>query len=556
MAGTSVNISFGLVDVEAKQDTTATASEQQSFIDVQDLALEGVSAPKAATLEKNYWKLDGTFRVFPDNPEDTTWGLWSKQMSGEGGSFETPITLTLSFSAYHESIGLTFEFNPHDNSYCNNLNIKWYQGNTLLYDLNFTPDKWNYSCTQTVENYDRIVITFYSMNKPYRYLKVQNIMHGILQEFKEALKSADIYEETDISGLTLSINTLDFVVYSEDDRFNIFNPEGVYTLLQKKQQLTVTGTSNDTMMNMGIFYVDEMEAQSDKLLSISAVDGIGIMDGTSFKGGIYSNKLVSELIEEIMTDAGFGYTLDAALSAKTVSGYIPICSHRQALQYVVFAAGGFVTTARSGAVNIKALPDLSNEPSVTIGRDRKFTGTKVKLRTLVTGVNITAHNYKLNSTAEEICTVNLGIGDNEVTFSEPCADISVSCGTIKESGTNYCIIAASEKMECIVSGKKYTDNTKVAGVKMPNLPAGEKENIIEADCTMVDSSNALQVAQNLFNYYQYRIEQNLSFVMKDENTGALADIETEYGVYRGSIIESMDTSLTGGFVTKAVTIGE
>ena len=45
-------------------------------------------------------------------------------------------------------------------------------------------------------------------------------------------------------------------------------------------------------------------------------------------------------------------------------------------------------------------------------------------------------------------------------------------------------------------------------------------------------------------------------MMKEETVGLLADIETEYGVYRGSVVESMDTDLTGGFVTKAVTVGE
>ena len=45
-------------------------------------------------------------------------------------------------------------------------------------------------------------------------------------------------------------------------------------------------------------------------------------------------------------------------------------------------------------------------------------------------------------------------------------------------------------------------------------------------------------------------------MMQEEQVGLLADIETEYGVYRGSVLESMDTDLTGGFVTKAVTIGE
>ena len=46
---TGVSISFGLVDVTAKQDTTAAMPDRKAFIDPQDLSLEGVYAPKVAT---------------------------------------------------------------------------------------------------------------------------------------------------------------------------------------------------------------------------------------------------------------------------------------------------------------------------------------------------------------------------------------------------------------------------------------------------------------------------------------------------------------------------
>ncbi len=38
----AINITFNLVDVSAKPDTTAEIDDRQSFIDPQDLALEGM----------------------------------------------------------------------------------------------------------------------------------------------------------------------------------------------------------------------------------------------------------------------------------------------------------------------------------------------------------------------------------------------------------------------------------------------------------------------------------------------------------------------------------
>lgn len=557
MGKTSVDISFGLVDVSAKADTTATITDKQFFIDPQDLALEGVYAPKVATMETDYWKLDGTFRVFPDNPEDTSWGIWSQSMSGESGSFDSPITLTLTFSSLHESLGLTFEFNPYDNSYCNSLNIKWYNSSDLLYDLNFEPDNWQYSCMQKVENYNKIVITFYRMNKPNRYLKVQNIMHGVIKDFGGSeLKSATLTEETDLTGLTLSISTLDFALHSKNDEFNIFSPSGVYTLLQKKQQLITTGKKDGELINLGTFYVDEIESESGKMISISTTDAIGIMEGTTFLGDMYNNVTASNIIEEIMNDAGFGYTLDNILSSKRITGHIPICSHREALQYVVFAIGGFVTTSRSGTVNIKAIPDISDTPSVSIGMERKHIGTTVKLREYVTGVDLTEHTYTIDGTASTISTTELSQGLNYITFSSPAIELSASMGTITKSGVNYCVVNSATAGTCTITGKKYADSQKIVSVRLAEIEAGEKENIYTVDCPLINSSNSTELAQHLLDMMQYRIEQSLSFVLDGEAVGNLADIETGYGVYRGSIIESLDTDLVGGFVTKAVVVGE
>ena len=325
--------------------------------------------------------------------------------------------------------------------------------------------------------------------------------------------------------------------------------------MQKKQQLIVSGNNGDTSINFGSFYVDEMESKSDKMLSLSAVDGVGLMDNTTFMGGLYSNYPVGDLVEDIMNSAGFGYTLDSLLAQKAVTGYIPICTSREALQNVVFAIGGFVNTSRSGTVNIKSLPNLQNNSSVTITKDRKFTGTTVKLRSLVTGVDINYHEYSLKSTKEDIVTTNVSIGDNIITFSEPVANVSVNLGTLKESGTNYCIVSSTAAGECKVSGYKYEDSTKTESVRS-EIPAGEKESITTVDCTLIETNGVSSMTQRLLNISQNRIEQDLSMILESEKSGDLVNIETDYETYRGAVVESLDMDLTGGFVTKAVVIGE
>ena len=555
MPKTSATISFGLIDVTAKPDTTVTASDKQSFIDVQDLALDGVCPAPSATLEKDYWKLDGSYEPFPDSPQNTSWGIWSNSMSDENGIFSVPPVIELSFQNVHKTAGLTFEFCPYGNNYCNHMLIQWYLDDAVIKEAEFYPAAWRCEYRCTVEKYNKLIITFYSTNKPYRYLKVQNIQHGINEYFSEdEIETASVLEEVDISALELSVNTLEFRLRTANDDFDIFNPKGLYNLLQKKQQLCVEGYVDGGLINFGYFYLDNWNDDEGET-ELTAQDAIGIMSNTTFKGNIYEGVKALNVIDEIMNDAGFGYSVDSRIGDMKISGWLPICTHREALQQVAFALGAYVDTSRGGMVRIRFGAD--EDVIYNIGMDRKAVGSSATLKEYISGVSITEHSYVLGTTVEEMYKGNLYAGDNEITFSEPSVVTAVSGGTLKESGVNYCIVNMTADGEVIVKGKKYTDNTSVITVNADTVAAGEKENIkTVTDATLINNKNSLYVAQMLLNSYQKRIEQNLSFVLNRETVGSNASVEVYKDYFKNAVITKLETDLVNGFVTKAVVIGE
>lgn len=555
MPKTSATISFGLIDVTAKPDTTVTASDKQSFIDVQDLALDGVCPVPSATLEKDYWKLDGSYEPFPDSPQNTSWGIWSNSMSDENGIFSVPPVIELSFQNIHKTAGLTFEFCPYGNNYCNHMLIQWYLDDAVIKEAEFYPAAWRCEYRCTVEKYNKLIITFYSTNEPYRYLKVQNIQHGINEYFSEdEIETASVLEEVDISALELSVNTLEFRLRTVNDDFDIFNPKGLYNLLQKKQQLCVEGYVDGGLINFGYFYLDNWNDDEGET-ELTAQDAIGIMSNTTFKGNIYEGVKALNVIDEIMNDAGFGYSVDSRIGDMKISGWLPICTHREALQQVAFALGAYVDTSRGGMVRIRFGAD--EDVIYNIGMDRKAVGSSATLKEYISGVSITEHSYVLGTTVEELYKGNLYAGDNEITFSEPSVVTAVSGGTLKESGVNYCIVNMTADGEVIVKGKKYTDNTSVITVNADTVAAGEKENIkTVTDATLINNKNSLYVAQMLLNSYQKRIEQNLSFVLNRETVGSNASVEVYKDYFKNAVITKLETDLVNGFVTKAVVIGE
>lgn len=557
---TSTEISFGLVDVSAKQDVTATCADKQPFVDMGDFSVEGVAPPPAGTCEKNYVRLDGSFVTFPNSPELTSWGLWSNQLSGENGIFENPIVLDLSFAELHSSIGVSFEFNPYGPDWCNDLNIKWYKDDSLLYNLDFQPDRWNYSAMQKVENFNHIIVTFRSMTKPSRYLKLQNVIYGITKYFENGeLTKGQVEEETDLSGTSLPYNTLSFSVYSQDKEFDIFNPQGVYTLLQKKQQLSVTGFLDSRRVFYGIFYVDEISQNKDTTLTISAGDALSIMDSTYYFGNLYENTPVKTVLDELFDSAGFAYTLDSSFVDKTITGWIPYGTHRDSLTLVCLAIGATASTARTGTVVIRPLP---TEPDFNILFDRKITGNTVKYREYVSGVDVTSYSYTQNHTdgKSDVYKGDLVIGDNTITFSNPVEvdSISISAGTLKEKGVNYCIITSDTEQETTVSAYEYAEGQKVYSYKSPEIIAGEKENIKEINsCTLVNDKNALEVAKRVYDYYQMRIEQSFSIIPSEglERPGVAIGVEVGYNQIRPAVIESSTTDIYGGHISKLKVVG-
>ncbi|MHC1696459.1 MAG: hypothetical protein AB9835_14570 [Eubacteriales bacterium] len=552
---TSAQIAFELVDVEAKPDSTPAATDKQSFIDLSDLKLDELTPPKVATFERDLWTMDGSFSLFPDDPESYEWGLWSASMSDVTGAFAVPPVLTVTLAGNHTSLGVTLTFYEPTGDYCNDLNVKWYDAsNALLADQDYTPDAVVYFCEKQVLDFRKIVITFRNTYRPYRYLKLSAIAYGQIKIFgTDELISASVLEEIDPLSAELTINTLNFRVHSTDAKFNIMNPDGIYASLQQKQPLTVRETVNGAAKLMGVYYLDEWDNDTENTVRMKGVDLLGIMDKTTFRGGIYSSVTLGTIVGAIITSAGVEYELDAFLASITLSGWIPICSHREALQQAAFAAGAIVDCARSNKVKI--YPPRT-AVSHNVPRSRKLRGQQVKLKPVVTGVEVTSHTYTAGTEAVQLFQGTLPIGSHEISFSEPAHTLSVSGATIASSGANYAVLTVASAGTVTLLGKRYIDGTQVYGVYMPSLPAGAKPNVLKVqEATLVSAAIGQTVAQRIYDYYQQRHSNEVPIILADEAPGDVVDVESMYDQHIIGTVEKLDISLTGGFIGKAVITG-
>jgi hypothetical protein len=553
---TKSQIIFGFFDVTAKKDSQLIVKDKQEFVDLNDLKQDDIAEVKYGTCENNQFALDGTFELMPENLDNMC--LWSNSMSNEIGTFEKPPILEINFTEPHSSLGLTLLFSKAGD-FCNHLNLTYYdKDNKLINDTDFYPDNYEYVCNNVVENYQKIVIIFYSTNNPYRYLKLYNIKYGADKIFEgENLMSANILEEMDLLSSEVSINTLDFTVYSEDDEFNIINPTGFYSLLQKRQAFKVKEflLKQNKEVNMGTFYLDSWENKDNKIMQFKAVDLIGIIDKTDFYGGMYVNERFENIVKEIMTSAKVdesNFEIQEDLKKIQLTGYIPVCSHRKALQQIVFSIGALIDCSRSNKIRIYTITD--EEDNNTIEQTNIFQGTKkVKQNEIVTEVAITSHNYVKNSESEEVYKGTLSIGDNRVLFDKPVSDISCTGGTIKKYNCNYAIINCTTETEVIITGHKYIDNTQEISVELENINDSNKSNTLKIESAyFINKSNARIIAKKVLDYYQNTYTTGFDFILQEEKL--TEDVAIESDDFRRQLvghIKKLDIDLTGGFLASA-----
>ena len=183
--------------------------------------------------------------------------------------------------------------------------------------------------------------------------------------------TAKIIEEVDPLSSQLSINKADLKIYDKSTAFNALNPKGLYGFLQTSQEFRFTEFVNEVPIDMGTYYLEKAESEKETQISFSCVDALGILDKTTFiKGRIYDGDSVETVISEIMDSAGWTkYTIEEELKEKPVYGYIGVCTHREALQQVVFSIGAVADCNRSDKIKIYTVKKNVNS---YINKNRKI----------------------------------------------------------------------------------------------------------------------------------------------------------------------------------------
>ena len=551
---TYTEVVFSLYDVTAKGDSLPQAADIEDFCDLEQLKADTIpQLPKVATCEHNQFLLDGSMQHFPDDPQGGFWGYWSDSISGADGRFGTPPVLILTFTQPHSSVGLTLHGYQPTGEWPAELHLRWLgAGGETLATRTAHPDAVDYFINRKVENYHSIVLTFLATNKPFRRVKLTGIDYGVRLTFSgPEVVSAKVVEEVDLQCNELRVNKLNLTIYSKDAFFSILNPTGAFSVLQDKQNFAVYEYLDDEPVFMGAFYLSDWSNTSDTMAVFTAISQLGLLDTAPHLGGVYDTTF-GALAGDIL--AGHDYEIDPALTDIPIRGYLPIGTRRTSLQQLCMAGGAVVDCSRSDRIRLFPPPE---RPSTLISRSRKFVGSKVTLRPLVTAVEVTAHTYTQGGAEKELCKEVMQAGDYRLTFDAPMHSYTMSGGSITGQGVNYVDFTVPEAGEVLLVGREYIVSSSVIRRTADNIPANAEENVLKVErATLVSPQLADDVAQRLLNYHKRRNEVTFKMRLGKEQLADMGIVEN-YGnqKVRGSL-ESLSINLTGGNLADVKVVGE
>lgn len=551
---TSAELRFGFWDVTAAGDAALSAAGNQSWARAADVNREEVPAlPNAATLERDFgWPLDGSRDIVPDDMSALPWGIWSAALSEADGSFAAPVVLTVTFSRPHSSGGVTLGF---VGTLPREVGIRWYGlDGTLLAEDAFQPDGMDYFCDRQVEDYGKLEISFPAMAAPGRWLRVMRLIFGALVVLDGAsLASAILTEEVDPSGLTLPVGTLDASVCFPDGRFSLLSPTGAYRMFQRKQPFDIYEHLDGERRYLGVCYLDTASGTVDAQTKFRCQNIFGVLDGVSFNGGVYENQPVGEFLDALLAPEGVAWELDPAFEAETITGWLPICTKRAALQQLAFRLGAVLDASRREGIALYPAPTAV---SGNVPPGRKVLGHTVSLEELVTRVDVTAHSYALAGESKELSKTTLAAGRRTIQLSGPARVDSVTGATLVESGVNHVVVEVNAAGEVTVTGRSWEDTATVYTAAQ-ELRAGELEGVKEVfDCTLLDPAHAQAAAERLLAYYQERYVDEGTLLPGDEAVGRRLELSSLGGRTLEGIVTRLSLDLAGGYLGKLTLRGK
>ena len=288
---------------------------------------------------------------------------------------------------------------------------------------------------------------------------------------------------------------------------------------------------------LGYYYGDQLTKLPNKAYEIRAVSGPGLLERYMFKGAIWQNEPISNVLAQIIDVTNFRYNFDVAddVAAITITGALPPMTKREALSAVLLVTGASLINTNLG-YEIRY-----NAQSQALKLGPIASPQKLKPET-VTNVIVTEHSFFASAAVtEQVAYDNTGgTAANNLTvyFDEPYQSYRATGLTINDSGPFYVTVSGNG----VIYGTPYVHIRRELS-QSTGLTGGTDLRV--DNCELINPINASAVLTRLKDYYK-----NANFIEMD---AVLRENIVQPNVQAGSLVEYTDPftqAQSTGYVTK------
>lgn len=387
-------ISFGVMDQNAKN--AEVTGNDAGFFPRYDQTVDGVNVigGKWASLERNFWALDGTYDIAPDDMDGVQTGWWSSVISGADGTFETPPYIRYDFGQPLSTLGWTLRFDDKAGQYASEVLVEVFGSDgAVMETLTFAQETPLQAFRHYVGDYYGVRFTFLGTSEPFRRVRLVQTDFGLTQYYdRDTLGAVNLIYGAALDASALPSRELVFTFDNSDKAYNLLNPDGVYQYLQDGQIISVRMVVGGEEVGMGDFIFTSADASKSAILpTITAHDRIYSLDSYEFNGGRDEETTLAAAVAEVIGVTGLDIPVSFGdgIGERRVHMSVKVGTKaRKALQQLAQAARCTPYADRESVLRFEdfAVKDM---PDGTITADELYDYSGVGISDRVHGVRLT-----------------------------------------------------------------------------------------------------------------------------------------------------------------------
>lgn len=543
-----LKVNFDIVDPETNPDLSTNTEE--IFSNLNNIKEATIPQTKNyATLEKNFWLLNGSQPIYGSEELEQTY--ISEFMSDENCQFEENACIILHSSVYLTTLGLSMIFDSINENYARKLNVKAYRDDVLIMDKDYTLDSYKdrliFADNEELVRWNRIEIYFVESSLPYRRIRVNQLLFGIMETYTDDnILSAESKEKTTMINSELPTHTFKFTIDNMNKLFNPDNPEGWYRYILQQQPIsyewgyelddgTIEWILGGKMLLTGSVDVGENQVTFSTTTLINYLTKV-------YKKGVYNanGRSLYDLAVDVLSDNGIDssqYNLWEGLKELKTDAPLPKLEARQLLQIISTTGNCIFYTDREDIINIQPFVYVLN----TDGMDYDFITSKpvVNVQSELYNSIVYINHYSIESAVSELFkNESLEISGNttiEVEYDLATnIEATITGGTILNATYygRYAILEITnngdEFVSLIIKGNKIGVSQTIDSLQY-NADGENIEYKNDLVTQMVESSKDVKLKEFIGNWYNNRniySFNNRGDILKD--TREILPIETDF----------------------------